>query len=192
MVDDHLFVSACDGGGGGGYAKAVNLNIPPGTDVTYYLGLGGSGGGASAVGSTGGDTFFNRTGGNSTTCDLSTMSVCAKGGGGGLGAGAGGAGGVKSNGVTTNCTTPDCKAGGGSGHSSNPPTGGGGGGGAGGDKKEVQVVIPTRTRPGFIRDYGAGGAERTYEQNYNTGGDGFGDLSREDQERIERHERHDY
>lgn len=62
------------GGGGGAYAKVTNLTLTPGSTVTYQIGAGGVGN------QSGGDTWFNRTSGSATTCNASTMSVCAKGG----------------------------------------------------------------------------------------------------------------
>lgn len=65
------------GGGGGAYSKIVNLHLTPGTNVTYAIGVGGTGGIGTGTntgkGGDGGDTYFNGTG-----CGAS--SVCAKGG----------------------------------------------------------------------------------------------------------------
>ncbi|MGJ5135615.1 RHS repeat-associated core domain-containing protein [Bradyrhizobium oligotrophicum] len=115
------------GGGGGGYSKLSNLPLQPGATVTYQIGLGGAAGAATAMGSAGGDTYFN---GSGAIC--SSQSVCAKGGapGGissGLNAAGGGLGGAAGSGI--GAVRYSGGAGGGSGASSN---GGGGGGGAAG------------------------------------------------------------
>jgi len=63
------------GGGGGAYAKIVNLALTPGNSITYAIGAGGVGGiGDGALATAGGDSYFN-----GASCGAA--SVCAKGGG---------------------------------------------------------------------------------------------------------------
>lgn len=108
------------GGGGGAYAKVINVALTPGSTITYQVGAGAD------EQQSGGDTWFNRTSGSATTCNASTMLVCAKGGTG-TNNQAGGAGGQASasvgqvkysggNGGTKNgCLFQECGSDGGSG-----------------------------------------------------------------------------
>ncbi len=109
------------GGGGGAYAKITSgLSLTPGNSVTYQVGVGGT------PGTSGSDTYFNRTAGSAGTC-ADTTSLCAKGGAGATGStGASGGSAISSFGTTKNAGG----AGGNGGIGSN--TAGGGGGGAGG------------------------------------------------------------
>lgn len=152
------------GGGGGGYSTISNLSLTPGVQVAYQVGSGGATG--NPTGTAGGDTFFNRTSGSATTCGA-TMSVCAKGGGGGVHGSSGGTGGSASSGIGTlkysggaggsNITTFIAFGGAGGGGAAGPAgngatggfagqgatadsSGGAGGGGAGGGTAGVHVT----------------------------------------------------
>ena len=111
------------GGGGGAYSLLSNLDLTPGGNATFEIGVGGPGGSGASNGSDGTDTIFN---GSGTTC--SAQSICAKGGISGksdANGGAGGAGGVGTNGIG------DTRRSGGTGANAGGNTGGGAGGAAG-------------------------------------------------------------
>ena len=111
------------GGGGGAYSLLSNLDLTPGGNATFEIGVGGPGGSGASNGSDGTDTIFN---GSGTTC--SAQSICAKGGISGksdANGGAGGAGGVGTNGIG------DTRRSGGTGANAGGNTGGGAGGAGG-------------------------------------------------------------
>jgi hypothetical protein len=73
--------NSAGGGGGGAYARVNNLNLTPGSSVLYSVGKGGLIG--FWKGEDGGDTWFNSKLGSKTFCS-GELSVCAKGGQGGV------------------------------------------------------------------------------------------------------------
>lgn len=84
------------GGGSGSYAKNTNVALTPGASVPYAIGPAGSGGGALAIGTAGGDTNFNSgliigKGGSPGSPGVGTPSPSG---------GVGGAGGVLGTGTT--------------------------------------------------------------------------------------------
>lgn len=116
------------GGGGGAYAKVSNLDLEPGENISFQVGVGGNV--LPPFTQNGGDTWFDRFAGSSTHCSVGEMSVCAKGGNGGggrvpaLGGQASQSlGTVKYSGGTSGDTT--------GGHDGWESEGSGGGGGAG-------------------------------------------------------------
>lgn len=103
---------AGSGGGGGGYSKLVQFQ-PTGTVIAYSVGAAGSGGVGNSYGNAGGNTT------------ISTYSLTANGGNGGIPTGGGAVTGGTASGGTTNTTGSSSTAGSGS-------TGGNGGAGANG------------------------------------------------------------
>jgi len=137
------------GGGAGAYSVMTNLPFMTGASVSYSVGAGGVAGLAGADGTSGGDTFFNGTGG-----------VLARGGAHATGM-TGGAGG-SATGMGSQFTGGNGGNGDGSigaGHG-----GGGGGGGAGGRNSVGSNGVASTTAAG-----GAGG-------NGGTGGGGTGGI----------------
>jgi len=133
------------GAGGGAYSSISNLSLTPGSQVTYNVGIGGTGGNAGS-GTNGGNTWFNGSA-------LNTSSVSAQGGAGGYfnTLSPNGLGGIASNGIGTTkysggngglglygggggggAAGPQGNGGSGSGYGGSSPFAGGGGGGANG------------------------------------------------------------
>jgi hypothetical protein len=156
---------SANGGGGGGGARAVstNLNLTPGSNVSFQIGAGG------ASGSSGGDTSFN------------SGAIIAKGGSTGSN-GTGGAGGSAAS------STGTTKYSGGNGGNASAGNGGGGGGAAG-DAGNGSNGATTNGGAGGINDGGngsilisgtgwagfdLGNQDTRYGSNYAGGGGGGG------------------
>lgn len=167
------------GGGGGAYARVHNVQFSGGASAVYQVGTGGPGSTGTGAGTTGGDTFFNRTAGSNNDC-TDTVTVCAKGGAGGSGSGGSGVAGGQAD-----SSVGDVKwSGGGSGNASGSVgTGGGGAGGLNG----YGATSTAGTATGATADAGQGGtggsggnpgtpggAGAEWEVSYGSGGGGGG------------------
>lgn len=136
------------GGGGGAYAKIVNFSTSTGNVINIDVGNGGA---ATATGTI---TFFGWNGGGaSSTCNASTMLICAMPGSPGIAGGAGGLGGPSSTSVGTTRY-----AGGRGANQGGTNASGGGGGGAAGYHGNGNYTSVTTSTTGGSADAGFGGA----------------------------------
>ena len=173
------------GGGGGAYSKIANVNLTPGGTATYTVGVGG------AIGTTGGDTWFNGTtlGGSSCGAKAGGGATGATFGPGGLASGSigtavnGGNGGAEANTVNGASAGGGAggpggagKAGGSSGASTGfSQNGGGGGGNGGGSTGGTPLVDQFTGAPGGAAvDSTAGGSGGGAGVNGGTGSNGSG------------------